>query len=280
MRLILHIGWPRTGTTSIQQYLSRSSKKLLDLGLCYPVAGRPLKEKGGIGHHAFAWSLKGQRPSWADTPLREPADIFHEMTAEAAGRDIVLSAEGLTALDSSAVEKLSAMAAGFDVSVICYVRRPEKMIPSWYSLFVRSSGMHAAFNEKDLGPAYATLLQGTAAWRQVFDTEMKVFDYDLCGDTAAHFFRAAGIDIPVLPRRSNASADWRLVEAFRLINERVKIPAPERRALYKAIENAFRQEQPDHSEMLKGYAERYGSEFESLIDPIPAAAATKPLSPS
>ena len=46
--LYLHIGLPKTGTTSIQNYLFENREALMQRGVCYP---KPL---ASVGHHAEA----------------------------------------------------------------------------------------------------------------------------------------------------------------------------------------------------------------------------------
>ncbi|MGV6852729.1 MAG: hypothetical protein ACWA5R_11220, partial [bacterium] len=48
-KVILHIGTPKTGTSSIQRWLYQHSETLLELGILYPRTGRQ-----GVAHHLIA----------------------------------------------------------------------------------------------------------------------------------------------------------------------------------------------------------------------------------
>jgi len=71
-RLILHIGPPKTGTTSIQKFLSAAQEDLLSDGILYPANGRlqagmvytiwrrghfRTRKGPSIEHHLLPWSL-------------------------------------------------------------------------------------------------------------------------------------------------------------------------------------------------------------------------------
>ena len=43
-KIYIHIGTPKTGSTSIQRYLTSHQKNLHDQGLYYPIAGRAYRE--------------------------------------------------------------------------------------------------------------------------------------------------------------------------------------------------------------------------------------------
>jgi hypothetical protein len=58
-RVLVHTGLHKTGTTAIQQFLSRSAEQLHARGVLYPAVGRPTEAPDG--HHNLAWELAGDR---------------------------------------------------------------------------------------------------------------------------------------------------------------------------------------------------------------------------
>jgi len=48
MQIIIHCGFPKTGTTALQRWFAEKENKLLDSGIAYPIA---LRDDEGIAHH-------------------------------------------------------------------------------------------------------------------------------------------------------------------------------------------------------------------------------------
>lgn len=70
MKLYLHIGWPRSGSTTIQSVLHKNRAKLLEHGVLYPKTGAQ-----DVGHHR-----------WAAPAVPEPIDWI-----KPADKDVLLS---------------------------------------------------------------------------------------------------------------------------------------------------------------------------------------------
>ena len=71
MRLILHAGTHKTGTTSIQKVLADNREWLRERGLIYP-DGKSAFGKTSIPHHRFCRSLNGTDPDGF-----RKANLFH-----------------------------------------------------------------------------------------------------------------------------------------------------------------------------------------------------------
>ncbi|MBU3682904.1 MAG: hypothetical protein FGM39_02595 [Phycisphaerales bacterium] len=127
MKVILHIGPHKTGTTAIQTFLTANAGTLARHGIRYP---RPID--GTHNHHAVAHglrqpSLRAQTADWIRAMLDE---------SESMGcRTCVLSSE-MFAEHGIPIEALDECMPGHELSVLAYVRRPDHMWASAYSQLV------------------------------------------------------------------------------------------------------------------------------------------------
>lgn len=132
-RLILHVGYAKSASTSLQAALIRSD------GVIYPHAGRH-----GTEHIALPLELKGMddwtaqflTPVWA---RREAAALLAEIRAHSNPRGLpfAISSERLIDLDDTARQTLADALAGFDVEVVV-LRRPRED-------YLRSTWCHLVF---------------------------------------------------------------------------------------------------------------------------------------
>lgn len=127
----LHIGLHKTGSSSIQIALSKARRRLRHMGITYP---------GSEANHAELYL------AFCDHPEREHSNVRRGIcTPEAAkrsnmkfldaiaselqvnrSRKVILSAEGLSSLSQSGIERLKAFIRPFAdrVKVVCFVRNP------------------------------------------------------------------------------------------------------------------------------------------------------------
>ena len=141
--LYLHIGLPKTGTTSIQNYLFENREALMQRGVCYP---KPL---ASVGHHAEALLfLREKHPEtifhWhrqateaADNncgKLSQLVRMFDSDLSQMAteNRSLILSSEGIfeafQTADDIAIFPL--FFPDYTIKVIFYIRRIDKMVSS------------------------------------------------------------------------------------------------------------------------------------------------------
>jgi hypothetical protein len=89
-KIHLHIGTHKTGTTSIQKYMSSNTEVLHSLGLYYPNVNL-VQPESYFAHHKLAHSIagKGKKPWCSDTIRR-----FIDLSVTSAGaNDVIISAE-------------------------------------------------------------------------------------------------------------------------------------------------------------------------------------------
>lgn len=141
MKVVLHIGPHKTGTTSIQRFLHANARALKKRGIVYPAAW-----DGGYNHHVLAHGLR--MPSlYADTVCR----IAKELEAASRNRmaTLVLSSEMLVE-EGAPIDRLAEVFGGCELHVLAYIRRPDHQWASAYAQLVieasvrRQSGIEEA----------------------------------------------------------------------------------------------------------------------------------------
>jgi hypothetical protein len=164
-RCFIHIGTHKTGTTAIQQLLSRNDSILEQKGYLYPKAGRP---EGLPSQHNLAWQISD------DHRFQDDYGTIDDLIKEVKNRsdDIILSSEDFecslhhTPKFSGFISLLQSH--GFLVTVILYVRNQVDYLPRLY-LTLLHFGLDLTF-DKVLGP---TLDRGEFRWHEwIFN-----FDY-------------------------------------------------------------------------------------------------------
>lgn len=129
-RVILHIGMPKCATTSLQAFLAHNRKRLAARGFLYdPMPGAAALGPGNAGPLALAM-LNGEMTrvkSLLEPCLRQDLDV-------------ILSSEDFYGLASSRIliDTIDHIRrAGFEISVICFLRRQDLWIESDYKQHVQ-----------------------------------------------------------------------------------------------------------------------------------------------
>ncbi len=140
MKLLLHIGGYRTGSTAVQQSLLRSRRHLRRLGILYPRTG--LHDDGA--HHRIAWAATG-RGITGERDAGSFDDVFDALAAEirtARAATVIISTEVLMAAvdhaaDEAVHQRLGRLLSLFrEVDVLCCVRHQAPLLESLYRFMV------------------------------------------------------------------------------------------------------------------------------------------------
>lgn len=134
-KIFLHVGFHKTGTTSLQDILNRNRKELLSQGLLYP-STRKFR-----AHHEFAWSVGERGWGWKQYggskagpgPARRMIRLL-KSTKE----DVVISSEFLSELKPDQIKRLVGSFGTRDLKVIFTVRPIAKILPSAYQQEVKN----------------------------------------------------------------------------------------------------------------------------------------------
>jgi hypothetical protein len=134
-KLFLHVGFHKTGTTSLQDALNRNRAELLTQGLIYP------KTRRFRAHHEFAWSAGKRGWGWKQFGGSQagpgPARRMFRLI-RSSKRDVIISSEFLSELTPPKIQKLVSSIGDKDLRVIFTVRPVAKILPSAYQQEVKN----------------------------------------------------------------------------------------------------------------------------------------------
>jgi len=134
-KLFLHVGFHKTGTTSLQDALNRNRAELLTQGLVYP------KTRRFRAQHEFAWSAGKRGWGWKQFGGSQagpgPARRMFRLI-RASKQDVIISSEFLSELTPERIQKLISSIGDKDLRVIFSVRPVAKILPSAYQQEVKN----------------------------------------------------------------------------------------------------------------------------------------------
>lgn len=217
--IIIHIGLNKTGTSSIQDFMTMNAPSLLAQGVCYPVSGRET-----AAHHALSYWIK-KLPDDADVLASEPGVALRAEIAQA--RLAVISSEDLHTQGPRGVRLLARLFEGHRVRVVLYLREHLAYLTSWYQQNVQASHLSSAFDtfcHFTRTPFHVV----ADRWAEVFGRDkLSLCLYDrsslVGGDIVRDFARHIGLgdDLSRFTRKpfeSNPSVTGNLLFAKRVIN--------------------------------------------------------------
>jgi enamine deaminase RidA (YjgF/YER057c/UK114 family) len=131
VKVILHIGPHKSGTTSIQRFLHANAHVLREHGILYPEPW-----DGSFNHHCVAYALKAP-DRWRQAAARIGA-ILDQAGASGIGT-CVFSSEILVE-DPVPFDEILEVFAGHAIHVVAYIRRPDHQWASAFAELVRQEG--------------------------------------------------------------------------------------------------------------------------------------------
>lgn len=236
MNLTLHIGSGKTGTSSIQHFMSRNRDRLAELGYLYPESpGRTRHTRLGLFIKPDA--LLASTPSWRRQGFASPEEfregfrdsLFAEINASGLSR-VVLSDEALYGSPNDALRKLRSFTDGIagHVRVVVYLRRQDDHLISRYQQVVKIGDVRPLeeWARQDFGQTYDYRAKLDTWQRLVEPTELVVrrFERDSFVDGSLYqdFLDSVGIDVRAgdleQVTNRNESLDAEAVEFLRLLN--------------------------------------------------------------
>lgn len=212
--LYLHIGFGKTGTSSIQSFLSKSKSKLLEFGVLYPSAGL-----FGDAHHGLA-DFESERMS-AEIEL-----VYYELLKEmeeSRAEKIIISSEQFCFVRPDYIERVRELFRGYNVYIIFYVRRQVQLIESTYLQWQKQGrkfdgGIKEFYNAYNHGFDFMLRIQ---PWVNSFGLDnviVRVYGGQLVGrNTCLDIARVLGID-SLLPEKSVNENPSLLSDFSKLLN--------------------------------------------------------------
>ena len=134
MKLILHVGLQKTGTSSIQVMLASSAAALADHGMVYPALPVPRTPRSGVWtspfrHNCIAGSYADFNSVFETMTAAEAAVFWYDLRR--CGRTPILSAEEFSRQRD--FTPLKAALDGFEIEVVVYLRRQDRYVESLYN---------------------------------------------------------------------------------------------------------------------------------------------------
>nr|WP_297348377.1 sulfotransferase family protein [uncultured Glaciecola sp.] len=236
LKLIIHAGTPKTGTTSLQTYLDKKQRKLRGKGILYPHNLDKLQNTSAPKHQWFEKNL-------VTTNLESFAENFKNIISQVKSdtHTIILSSEGIYNywwdFPDESKEVLHELSKLFDVQIWVWFREPIAFIESYYKQCIRNPQLEGnPCYGKDL--SFAEMLsidwfsqhldyQGFVSECQTLfgDNNISVFKYD--GDVVQEVIHKLGLATPhdnPTPRQNNSlnSASIKLLRTINSYNIKAK----------------------------------------------------------
>lgn len=237
-RLYLHIGFNKTGSTSLQQCLCQNRATLEASGYLYPGAAQDSYVQNQQ-HTPLAASLTGRDILWLtprkrDTLDRALPDLLTAIEASPA-EAVILSSEAFGGLDvtEAQLQQMAGKLAGFDLRILAYIRRQDSYFLSTYQEDIKNGGQHLFQFKRYAANRQLAFGQRLAPWRAVFGAErviVRPFDHRFWpeGRLEYDFLDAIGAprdDIRPLEKPANESLDVQTLEFLRRLNQLGKADA-------------------------------------------------------
>lgn len=229
-KLFLHIGFNKTGSTTIQRTLAENSEALLKRGVFYP-NNIDASYQQRWQHVPLAAAVPDCNLHWLLPKKRKTLHRAFEELKEAivahAFDTLVLSSEGFGETNMG-VEKLTWLKeqfVNFDIFIVAYIRRQDEYFLSTYQEAIKA-GRSRRFNFSDFSSLHQLHFgRRLSAWREVFGHDhvlVRPFSRQhwLGGDLVQDFLATANIDFEPIAKvkTENESLDFRAVELLRRLN--------------------------------------------------------------
>lgn len=240
-KLYLHIGFNKTGSTSIQQNLVLNAPKLLERGFFYPHDPEAAYTQR-IQHAPLAAALPGMQLDWLTPRKRKTlSEAYTELELAIQSCDfetLILSSEGFGSprVTPANIKWLKDRFKGYAVTIIAYIRPQDSYLISAYQEEIKA-GSTALFDfagRKSRPLLYFS--KRLAAWRETFGKEnviVRPFVPSLWhgGDLFSDFLSTMDITGDEFERApiANEGMDYRAVELLRRFNSLTFKPAKDRR---------------------------------------------------
>jgi len=217
MKLILHLGSAKTGSTSLQTSLDMARGKLAKKGILYPLVERRVPRRQNVLATPFQRNV--QRVYANKTFKGLPAPEFamgqwDRIAKQARNYDtVVISSEHLGSI--RAVDKFGEFIRkkfpGAEVEAVYYVRRPSKHTASRMQQRISANHILNTFWPTD----YFSIIQ---SWRKHFPVQLREFSPTKLhgGGISSDFVHATGLDVELTEVRKNESLS---AEAMQILQD-------------------------------------------------------------
>lgn len=192
IKLYLHIGTAKTGTTTLQHFLTVKREELLKEGFLYPLAGSIDFDPGILmTHEKLSIAIKDklnipvryklyQQEQWRKTLSTEWKRLHDEINKHSA-KNVIISAESFSDFELEGIKLIKENLSSYDVKIVVYIRQQDEFYQSWYNQKVKigvyGKDIHQFITEDR--PDYLYYYDFLQSWRKVFGQEniiLRVFE--------------------------------------------------------------------------------------------------------
>lgn len=142
--IIIHIGLPRTGTSTFQAGMWANRARLKELGFDYPNVAKIHPTKGDAQHN-LAFTLLEKYPGWVGEKGRqtfseawEEFNDYIDACEDGDNSTIVLSSEAFSSLDEKAIRTVRALLEEHNVRIVMVRRKPLEWHKSMWRQQIRN----------------------------------------------------------------------------------------------------------------------------------------------
>lgn len=242
-KLVLHIGMPKSASSTIQKFLADYSGELEQQNIFVPSFLGALNHrflfsiiKYEFGEDDPALRLRGlrehhQKKRFVDRLKSQLAENFSALDDESL---TVISCEQLASLNFQQIKSLRVLLVEYfeKIDIVCYFRRQDLFLVSGYSTQIISGRYHLFSDEfkfPDPAPAFLWYENVLNKWSDVFyDSVIKIRTIDdaylVGGSVLSDLQDAIGIDLPVVESAvitENQSMPAAMIEFVRRLNARL-----------------------------------------------------------
>ena len=195
--IVVHIGLKKSGSASIQSFLSANEDSLRGLGVDYPRLGRSKRK----AHHQFANEIQGRRKFDAGAGTLSQLGDYWRGTS---GRVMILSSEMFEECETAEAARLrDILGRGQDAfRIVLVLRDLVELMPSSYAQKVKyglkTYNFDSFFNER-IGHRRVNYFETASRWAEAFGWEsmqIRLLDprYLLNGDLIDDFMNLIGLE--------------------------------------------------------------------------------------
>ena len=232
-KLYFHIGFHKTGSTAIQEWLIGHAEQLKCEGVLYPSSGIPT---GKPYHRQLYDDIRNQKD---DSGLW--GRLYEEISANSCP-SVLLSDEAWSApwIEDNDISALKEKLDSFEVTILVVLRNPTDYFISRYrhAIYMRSkdSGMSFKRFVRDRVSGENEMLKQLNTWGEFFGkNNIRVLIYDSVkknGLLGSQFLSMLGVDLPnVQLAKANVSRSDEILKALRML---MRIQTSLSRALSKS----------------------------------------------
>lgn len=214
MKLFLHIGNHKTGSTTIQNSMKKESELLLSkYGILYP---ETFQVRGA--HHLFASTILNEKMLFGEEIVDTTDELMTELKREIQlkkPKSIFLSSEEFFRFHEKDIVNLETFMDIFDeIEIVVYLRNQFDHIESSYKFnvlweFVQLQQSFGEYLERQLSSDYHCYDQRLLEWKKIFSRAritLRDFNEEIKQGLLLNFYRSVlNIDFPVKDNKDNES---------------------------------------------------------------------------